>query len=275
MPALGLGRLDRAIHRSQIGQAPAIPSSMNRVAANRANAQHSTGPRTEFGKQRSSPNSIKHGLTAPPVVLPSEDPDQYEAHRRQFFDEYQPATATETQLVQELVDTSWRLNRIPLLETNLIAGTGRSRPQSGQENAGGPLRCAGTYVEVRAENPPDEQARIDFDIVDAHRIIASINVQGTRLSRQFQKTVEKLREMQDDRRFRERHDLEDAAALLQLHKHKAQPWEPADDGFVLTKEQVELAAQRMMRQNEARHMGYCRFNVDPRLQASYLKHHGL
>ncbi|HLG98284.1 MAG TPA: hypothetical protein VKX49_18355, partial [Bryobacteraceae bacterium] len=173
MSALPLGYLHRAIDRSQ-----SDPARAHRIVVNRANAQHSTGPRTEPGKQRSSLNSIKHGLTAATVVLPSEDPDQYEAHRRQFFDEYQPANATETQLVQELVDTSWRLNRIPLLEANLLA---------------------------RAENPPDEQARIDFDIVDAHRIIASINVQGTRLSRQFQKTVEKLREMQDDRRFRERH----------------------------------------------------------------------
>ena len=276
MPALGLGRLDRAIHRSQIGQAPAIPSSMNRVAANRANAQHSTGPRTESGKQRSSLNSIKHGLTAATVVLPSEDPDQYEAHRRQFFDEYQPATATETQLVQELVDTSWRLNRIPLLETNLIAGTGRSRPQSGQENAGGPLRCAGTYVEVRAENPPNEQAapgdeKVALDIIDAHRLIASINVQGARLSRQFQKTADKLNELQEGRRHRERRDLEDAAALLELYKHKEQPWDPSDHGFVFTKQQVERAADRMMRQNEARSIAYQRFEMDPKLHRAFLR----
>ncbi|HEX6897023.1 MAG TPA: hypothetical protein VF146_17215, partial [Bryobacteraceae bacterium] len=215
-----------------------------RSAVNRANAQHSTGPRTEAGKARSSLNSIKHGLTAQTVVLPSEDPAQYEAHRRQFLDEYQPATATETQLVQELVDTSWRLNRIPLLEASLLA---------------------------RAENPPNEQAAIDFDIVDAHRLIAGINLQGARLSRQFQKTLDKLREIQEDRRERERRDLKDAAALLELYKQKGEPWEPSDHGFVFTKEQVERTSDRMMRQNEARFVAYQRFELDPKLHAAYAK----
>ena len=228
MSALAIGPLDRALDRARI---------------NRANASHSTGPRTDAGKQRSSQNAIRHGLTAATVVLPSEDPAQYEAQRAQFFDEYQPATPTETQLVQELVDTSWRLNRIPLLEASLIA---------------------------RAENPQNEQAAIDFDIVDAHRLIAGINLQGARLSRQFQKAVQTLRDIQEDRRQRERRDLEDAAAQLELFKHKGQPWEPSEHGFVFTKEQVERASERMMRQNEARSIAYIRFQMDPKLQKACL-----
>jgi hypothetical protein len=52
----------------------------------------STGPRTDSGKQRSSLNALRHGLTAA-AVLPSEDQAAYDAHRRGFFDEYQPALA--------------------------------------------------------------------------------------------------------------------------------------------------------------------------------------
>ena len=85
----------------------------NRAAINRTNSQHSTGPRTAAGKQRSSLNAIRHGLTARTAVLSSEDLAAYQRHCRQFVDEYQPANATETQLVQDLADTSWRLNRIP------------------------------------------------------------------------------------------------------------------------------------------------------------------
>src|SRR5579859_6701436 len=116
MSALAIDPLDRALDRVRVDGAAA-----KRIAINLANAAHSTGPRTESGKQRSSLNATKHGLTAQTVVLPSEDSAQYEAHRLQFFDEYQPATPTETQLVQELVDSAWRLNRIPLLEAGLIA----------------------------------------------------------------------------------------------------------------------------------------------------------
>src|SRR5208282_4012592 len=133
-----------------------------RTRANRANALHSTGPRTAAGKQRCSQNAVTHGLpkvtdpdgplpgieirerrkrvpaTSQSPVLATEDPAAYQLHCRQFFDEYQPATPTETQLTQEIADTAWRLNRIPQLEAALLD---------------------------RAANPPTDQARIDFDIV--------------------------------------------------------------------------------------------------------------
>jgi hypothetical protein len=187
---------------------------IDRAAINRANSQHSTGPRTESGKQRSSLNALRHGLTAQSAVLPSEDPAAYENHRRQFVDEYQPATPTESQLVGELADTSWRLNRIPLLEADLLTRAG-------------------------------------IDILDAHRLLNSLSVQSQRLSRQFQKALDQLRDIQADRRRRERRDLDDAADLFKLHKHKGIPWEPADHGFVFSKDQVERYAERALRLQEA------------------------
>jgi hypothetical protein len=61
----------------------------DRAAINCANSQHSTGPRTETGKQRSSQNAIRHGLTARSAVLASEDQAAYENHCCQFQNEYQ------------------------------------------------------------------------------------------------------------------------------------------------------------------------------------------
>ncbi len=194
-----------------------------RTAINRANSQHSTGPRTDSGKQRSSMNALRHGLTAASAVLPSEDQAVYDAHRRGFLAEYQPATPTETQLTQELVDTAWRINRIPHLEAALLD---------------------------RAANPPSDQAAIDFDIVDAHRALATLGLHYQRLSRQFQKSLDTLREIQADRTERQRRDLKDAAAILELHKHKGIPYDPAQDGFVFSKDQVEAFSQRLMRLNE-------------------------
>jgi hypothetical protein len=71
--------------------------------------------------KRSALNALTHGLTAHTAVLPSEDPAAYEQHHREFLDEYRPASPTETQLVRELADTSWRLNRIPLLEADVLS----------------------------------------------------------------------------------------------------------------------------------------------------------
>src|SRR5580698_3776138 len=95
-------------------------SSPNRIETNRANAQHSTGPKTEAGKQRSSLNALRHGLTGQIVVMPTEDLAAYQSHLKSFEDEYAPEGATEANLVQALADTSWRLNRVAALETNLL-----------------------------------------------------------------------------------------------------------------------------------------------------------
>ena len=115
----------------------------------------------------------------------------------------------------------------------------------------------------RAANPPTDQAAIDFDIVDAHRLIASLGIQGQRLSRQFQKSLDTLREIQADRTERERRDLKDAAALLEFHKHKGIPWQPADHGFVFSKDHVERFAQHKKDLNASRHIEYVLFHMRP------------
>jgi len=206
---------------------------IDRAATNRANSQHSTGPRTAAGKQRSSQNALRHGLTARTPVLTSEDQAAYENHHRQFEKEYQPANATESQLVKEMADTAWRLNRIPLLEADILN---------------------------RAQSPAPSPEPPAFDIVDAHRLLASLGLNGARLSRQFQKALQQLGDLQHERQMREWNELKDAAAILELHKHEGLPWEPSDHGFVFSKDQVERFSQRMMRHNQARHIAWVRFH---------------
>ena len=63
-------------------------STPNRIEINRANAQHSTGPKTESGKQTSSLNAIRHGLTSQSILMPTEDPAAYQQHVQSLLDEY-------------------------------------------------------------------------------------------------------------------------------------------------------------------------------------------
>ena len=48
-------------------------ASEAQIRANRENAQRSTGPRTEAGRQSSRLNSLKHGLAAKMLVLSDAD----------------------------------------------------------------------------------------------------------------------------------------------------------------------------------------------------------
>ena len=49
-------------------------ASEKQIAANRANAQKSTGPKTAAGKLKSSRNAYRHGLSCPLRFDPSFDP---------------------------------------------------------------------------------------------------------------------------------------------------------------------------------------------------------
>ena len=95
--------------------------SERRLAANRANAKKSTGPRTAEGKTRSSLNAVKTGLTGHTILLPSDDVEAYREHVERMNAALQPVGTLEEQLVQTLADLQWRLNRITSLESGYLA----------------------------------------------------------------------------------------------------------------------------------------------------------
>jgi len=195
-------------------------AALNRAAINRANAQQSTGPNTEEGKRRAALNALKHGLSARTTLLPSEDLATFERHVQQFLDEYKPATPTEDHLVHELANAAWRLKRIPLLEASLLTRS----------------------MDPAVASSPDA----------AIKALSALSLHGHRVSRIFEKTLDQLRKVQAERREREQQQLKDAAALSELHRHKGVPWQPAHDGFVFSKEEVERYALRQRRLSEGR-----------------------
>jgi hypothetical protein len=81
------------------------------IAANRANAQHSTGPKTEEGKARSSQNNFRSGLTSRElVVLPGQE-DLFVQWITSLDDAIQPCGALEFDVFRQLAHASWTLHR--------------------------------------------------------------------------------------------------------------------------------------------------------------------
>jgi hypothetical protein len=87
--------------------------------ANRRNAQLSTGPRTQEGKARVALNALKHGLTGQQVVLPNENPEDFDTFRTGLLSALDPHGELEETLAERIVIDRWRLRRVPLLESAL------------------------------------------------------------------------------------------------------------------------------------------------------------
>ena len=83
-----------------------------KLAANRANAKKSTGPRTAAGKRRCSLNAIRHGAFSQRLVLPDEDALLFNRFRDSMIDHIRPRHLEEHRLCDQIVDASWRLLRL-------------------------------------------------------------------------------------------------------------------------------------------------------------------
>ena len=100
-------------------------SSEAQIAANQANAQHSSGPKTTAGKAVSSRNRLSHGLAGAFILLNTENKAEYENLLRSLQAEYQPSTATEQLLVTSMAQHHWLAQRALDLQSTCFD------PQSG------------------------------------------------------------------------------------------------------------------------------------------------
>ena len=98
-------------------------ATVKQIEANRRNALRSTGPKTPEGKAAVSLNSLRHGLRARTVVLPGEDPQEFQRLCDDLEAEWQPLTRTEQFYVEQMAVGQWKLIRMEVCEASIFAQT--------------------------------------------------------------------------------------------------------------------------------------------------------
>lgn len=96
--------------------------SARKLAANRQNAIHSCGPKTERGKANSSKNAIKHGIFAGKLFSQTEG-ERLEFHElaAQLVEHYQPVGFREQLLVEQILTELIRNSRILRYEQRVLS----------------------------------------------------------------------------------------------------------------------------------------------------------
>jgi hypothetical protein len=193
--------------------------SPEQLAANRANAQHSTGPRTPTGRSRISLNAVKTGLTGETVVLSEEDGERYRALLVKYQNEFQPVGVRESELVQSLIDLRWRLNRIPGLEAAL---------DTYARNL-----VMNKYAEM---NETTREFFLTVDIYEQNeKKLKNIHFHEARLARRYEKEMTKLEALQAERKAKQEEANEAAAKTAPAPQQSATSAKPTaphkENGF--------------------------------------------
>ena len=145
------------------------------IAANRANAQKSTGPKTPEGKLISSLNNTRHGMLAKSLLIRGESPERFRAMLATYYLHFKPLNAAENALVDILAAARWRQMRLTAVETEAInLEIDRQAPADAVHNA--PARA---HLALRALAADSGYSNL------MHRAI-------TRADREFSLALEKL-----------------------------------------------------------------------------------
>lgn len=124
-PAAGPSNSRGQAAESRPEPASKAPISERKLAANRANAQRSTGPKTLEGKQHSKQNSYKAGIFARQLFFPTEaggnEWDGYKDIAARIYAHYRPQGVMEELLVDKVVTEAVRFARLLWFEREEFA----------------------------------------------------------------------------------------------------------------------------------------------------------
>ena len=210
--------------------------SEKQLAANRANAQKSTGPRTEETKKIVSQNALRHCLTGQVTLMPDEDRTAHDNFCAAIVGDLAPEGALETQLAQAIAEDNWRMNRGRAVETNLFALGAFCPPGPTIDTGHNQIDDAVRAAQVFAADPKQ------FHLL-------SLYMQRT--NRDMEKTLNRLTTLKAERKALRQQDLEEAAALHQLNEIKHLPPQTVEiktkNGFVFSTAEIGAFLDRKRR----------------------------
>jgi hypothetical protein len=126
-----------------------MPTTEAQIAANRINAQSSTGPRTIEGKARTSQNALSSGLFSKRDFVRPEEAAEYTEIRDTLWADLHPATLMEKIQTAEIVTAAWRLRRCAALEEALDSAVDPEKQQKAIDRAR--IQAHGLQLRATAE----------------------------------------------------------------------------------------------------------------------------
>jgi hypothetical protein len=207
-------------------------ASEKQIAANRLNALNSTGPATPEAKAKTRLNALRDGITGQVITLSEEDSPIFEKLKTELIEDLAPKTTTELHLASSIAWDTWRLDHLRAVEMNLYA-LGTQDPEC-------EIECNGTQLHTAMSGA--------LTFVKQSKKLALMSIYEQRLNRSIHKNMEKLRELQAERKRNYERDLKDEIDIAQANEVNGLPYQAptrrSKNGFVFSTSEVLAAANR-------------------------------
>ena len=202
------------------------------IAANQANAQKSTGPRTTEGKNKTRLNSTRDGITGQVITLSQEDLPIFEKLKKDLIADLAPKTVMELKLASSIAWDTWRLDRLRAVDTNTFA-LGNGNPATDVE-----ADCPEIHTAMTNARTFEQQSQR----------FALLSLYEQRLTRAVHKNLATLRDLQAERKRNRDADKKEELMIARSCNLKGLAYQaPArrtENGSVFSNEEILDAVSR-------------------------------
>jgi hypothetical protein len=202
------------------------------IAADKSNAENSTGSNTEKGKVRSRLNSTRDGITGQVTTLSDEDRPVFESLKAELIADLAPKTVMELKLASSIAWDTWRLDRLRATEMNLFA--------LGTEDPATAVACDDPQIHTAMTAARTMSEKAD--------VFARMSLCEQRMNRALHKNLAILRDLQAERKRASEKARAEEVLIARYNDLKGLPYHaPAtgtQNGFVFSNSEIFAAAHR-------------------------------
>jgi hypothetical protein len=202
------------------------------IEANRINALKSPGPSSPEAKAKVRMNAMRDGITGQVITLSEEERPIFEQLKTELIDDFAPKTTMELRLASSIAWDTWRLDHLRAVEMNLYA--------LGTQDPDCDIECDGPELHTAMSGA--------LTFVKQAKKMGLLSIYEQRLNRSIHKNMDKLAELQTERKRDYEKDLEIEMSIAKANEINGLPYQaPArrsKNGIVFSTAEVQAAANR-------------------------------
>ena len=202
------------------------------IEANRRNALKSPGPSSPEAKAKVRMNAMRDGITGQVITLSDEDRPIFEQLKAELIEDFAPKTTMELRLANSIAWDTWRLDHLRAVEMNLYA--------LGTQDPDCDIQCDGPQLHTAMSGA--------LTFVKQSKKMGLLSIYEQRLNRSIHKNMDKLAELQAERKRTYEQDLKEETDIAKANEVNGIPYQAptrrSKNGIVFSTAEIRAAANR-------------------------------